>query len=69
VRNSPSFEGSLDHGHYVIELHAWRHAEDCTFATFIYEKVPERLVRHITGTDENEVIRRALVCCEKELAP
>ncbi len=52
----------------MIELHAWRHTENCTFATFIYERAPERLLRHITGTDENEVIRRALVCCEKELA-
>ena len=51
----------------MIELHAWRHTADCTFATFIYEKAPERLLRHITGTDENEVIHRALVCCEKEL--
>jgi hypothetical protein len=67
VRNLPSFQGILEHGHYVIELHAWRHTADSTFATFIYEKTPERLLRHITGTDENEVIHRALVCCEKEL--
>jgi hypothetical protein len=66
VRNSPSFQGSFDHGHYVIELHAWRHTEDCTFATFIYEKIQQRLLQHITGTDENEVIRQALVWCEKE---
>jgi hypothetical protein len=36
------------------------------FATFIYEKGFERLLRHITGTDENEVIRLALVWCERE---
>jgi hypothetical protein len=56
---------SIDHGHYVIELHAWRSAESCTFATFIYEKAGERLLRHFTGSDENEVIRQALVWCEK----
>jgi len=50
----------------MIELHAWRNAVDSTFATFIYERVPERLLRHITGTDENEVIRQALVWCEKK---
>jgi hypothetical protein len=27
------------------------------FATFIYEKVAERLLRHFIGTDENEGIR------------
>jgi hypothetical protein len=27
---------------------------------FIYEKGSERLLRHITGTDESEVIRQAL---------
>ncbi len=51
----------------MIDLHAWRHTEDSTFATFIYERVPKRLLRHIIGSDEDEVIRRALVCCEKEL--
>jgi len=66
VKNSPSFQRSLDHGHNVIELHAWRKPERGKFATFIYEKVPERLLRHITGTDENEVIRQALIWCEKE---
>jgi hypothetical protein len=52
--------------HHVIESQAWRSAETCTFATFIYEKGSERLLRHITGTDENEVIRQALVWCERE---
>jgi hypothetical protein len=64
VKNSPSFRRRIDHGHYAIELHGWRTPESCTFATFIYEKNPERLVRHITGTDEAEVIRQALLWCE-----
>jgi hypothetical protein len=66
VRNSPSFQRTINHGHHLIELQAWRSAEGCTFATFIYEKNSERLLRHITGTDENEVIRQALVWCERE---
>jgi hypothetical protein len=65
VRNSPSFQRSIDHGHRVIELHASRSAGTGTFVTFIYEKHSERLLRHISGTDENEVIRQALVWCEK----
>jgi hypothetical protein len=63
VRNSPSFQTSIDHGHHVVELHASRSAETGTFVTFIYEKDSERLLRHITGTDENEVIRQALAWC------
>ena len=47
-------------GHFSIELHAWRSGESCTFATFIYEKARGRLLRHFTGSDENEVIRQAL---------
>jgi hypothetical protein len=65
VRNSLSFRRSIDHGRHVIELHAWRSPETCTFATFIYEKGSERLLRHTSGTDENEVIRQALRWCEK----
>jgi hypothetical protein len=49
----------------VIELHAWRSPETCTFAAFIYEKGQERLLRHITGTNENETIRQAMEWCEK----
>jgi len=64
VKNSPSFRRSIDHGHHLIELHAWR-SETCTFATFVYAKSPERLLRHFTGSDENEVIRQALVWCEE----
>jgi hypothetical protein len=63
--NSPSFQRSIDHGHHVIELHASRSAESCTFMAFIYEKDSERLLRHIAGMDENVVIRQALVWCEK----
>jgi hypothetical protein len=55
----------VDHGHHVIELHAWRKPEGSSFATFIYEKAAERLLRHFTGADENEVIRRSLVWCER----
>jgi hypothetical protein len=33
--------------------------------TFIYKKGSERLLQHITGTNENEVIRQALVWSEK----
>jgi hypothetical protein len=64
VRNWSSFQRSLDHGHYLIELHAWRTADVCTFATFVYDKISERLLRHFTGSDENEVIRQALEWCE-----
>jgi len=65
VRNSPSFQKSVDHGHHVIELHAWRRPEGTSFAAFIYEKAAERLLRHFTGSDENEVIRQALMWCEE----
>jgi len=65
VRNSPSFQRNIDHGRYSIELHAWRSAEGCTFATFIYNQALERLLRHFTGPDENEVIRQALVWCDQ----
>jgi hypothetical protein len=33
--------------------------------TFIYEKGSERLLQHITGTNEDEVIRQALVWSER----
>jgi hypothetical protein len=65
VKSSPSFKRSIDHDHYLIELHAWQSGETCTFATFVYAKSPERLLRHFTGSDENEVIRQALVWCEE----
>jgi hypothetical protein len=65
VKNSPSFKRSIDHGHHLIELHAWQSEETYTFATFVYAKSPERLLRHFTGSDENEVIRQALVWCEE----
>jgi hypothetical protein len=65
LRNSPSFQQSIDHGPFSIELHAWRSAESCTFATFIYEKAGQRLLRHFTGSDENKVIRQARVWCDE----
>jgi hypothetical protein len=65
LKNLPSFQRSIDHGQYVIELHAWRSPEIDSFATFIYEKAGEQLLRHFTGSDENEVIRQALKCCEE----
>jgi hypothetical protein len=60
VRNSPSFQRSIDHGPHVIELHASRGAGSDTYVTFIYEKDSDRLLRHIVGTDENDVIGQAL---------
>jgi hypothetical protein len=65
VRNSPSFQRTIDRGQYVIELHAWLSPESASFATFIYEKAGERFLRHFTGSDENEVIRQARMWCEK----
>jgi hypothetical protein len=66
VRNSPSFQRSISHSQHVIELHAWRSPEVCTFAAFIHDKSLPRLLRYMIGTDENEVIRQALVWCERE---
>jgi hypothetical protein len=65
MRDSASFLRSIDDGHHVIELHAWRTPATCTFAAFIYEKVPKRLLLHIAGSDEDEVIRKALEWCER----
>ncbi|HET9378842.1 MAG TPA: hypothetical protein VFO40_27975 [Chthoniobacterales bacterium] len=64
VRNSPSFQRSIDHGNHVIELPASRSGDSGTFVTFIYDKDSERLLRHVTGADEDEVIHQALVWCE-----
>jgi hypothetical protein len=47
-----------------IELHAWWSAERTTFATLVYQRSSERLLRYFTGSDENEVIRQALKSCE-----
>ena len=63
--NLPSFQQSIDHGQYVIQLHAWRSPEGASFVTFIFEKAGERLLRHFTGSDANEVIRQALVWCDE----
>jgi hypothetical protein len=65
MRDSASFLRSLDDGRHVIELHAWRSGNSGTFVTFIYEKDSERLLRHVTGTDEDEVILQSLVWSEK----
>jgi hypothetical protein len=65
MRNSPSFQRSINYGHFSIELHACRRVESSTFAMFIYEKIDERLLRHFTGSDENEVIRQALIWCDE----
>jgi hypothetical protein len=36
-----------------------------TFATFVYQRSSERLLRYFTGSDENEVIWQALKWCEE----
>src|SRR6266446_714866 len=53
------------HGHHVVELHASRSGDSGTSVTFIYEKDSERLLRHVTGTDEDEVILQSLAWSEK----
>jgi hypothetical protein len=66
LKNSPSFQRSIDQGPFSIELHTWRTAEKAMFATFIYEKAGERLFRlHFTGSNQNEVIRKAWVWCDE----
>ena len=65
LRNLPSFQRSIGHGQYLIQLHAWRSPESDSFARFIYEKAAERLLRHFTGADENEVLRKARVWCDE----
>jgi hypothetical protein len=52
----------------VIDLHVWQKADHATFATFVYEKAGERLLRHFANANETEVIRKALVWCEKHSA-
>jgi hypothetical protein len=61
LRNLPSFQRSIDHGRYVIQLHGWLSPEGASFATFIYEKAAERVLRHFTGSDGNEVLREARI--------
>jgi hypothetical protein len=65
VRNLPSFQRSIDRGQHLIESHGSRGVETGTFVTFIYDKDSARLLEHIIGTDENEVICQALVWSEK----
>ena len=69
MRNSPSFQRSIDHGPHVVELHASRGAGSDTYVTFIYEKGSDRLLRHIVGTDQNEVIDQALAWSESNPQP
>src|SRR5258705_11193916 len=67
VRNSPCFQRSIDHGLLVIELHATLGAGSDTYVTFIYEKDWDRLLRHIVGTDQNDVIGQALAWSKRNL--
>jgi hypothetical protein len=48
-------------------LHASRGAGSDTYVTFIYEKDSDRLLRHIVGTDENDVIGEALAWSKRNL--
>jgi hypothetical protein len=59
LRNLPSFQRSIDHGQYVIQLQAWPGPEGVSFTTFIFEKAAERLLRYFCA-GENEAIRQAL---------
>jgi hypothetical protein len=68
VRNSPSFQRSIEHCSYVVDLHLWQKADQPTFATFVYEKAGSRLLRHFANSDETEAIRKALVWCEHHAA-
>jgi hypothetical protein len=65
LRNSPSFQQSIDHDPYWIELLARRSAESRTFATFVYPRSSERLLRYFTNSDENEVIWQGPKWCEQ----
>jgi hypothetical protein len=68
VRNSSSFQRSIEHCSYVIDLHLWQKADQTTFATFVYEKAGPRLLRHFANCNEIEAIRKALVWCEHHAA-
>jgi hypothetical protein len=68
VRNSPSFQRSIEHCSYVIDLHVWQKADQTTFATFVYEKAGPRLIRYFANSNETEAIRKALVWCEHHAA-
>jgi hypothetical protein len=50
-------------------LHASRNGDSGTFVTFIYERDSEQLLRHVTGTDEDEVILQSLAWSEKNSLP
>jgi hypothetical protein len=61
IRALRSFQRSIGHGQYVIQLHAWPSLRGARFSRFIFEKAGERLLRHFTGSDEYEAIRQAIV--------
>jgi hypothetical protein len=65
VKDSPSFQRRIEHCSYIVDLHLWQRGDHSAFATFVYEKAGERLLRHFANTDETEVIRKALVWCER----
>jgi hypothetical protein len=52
-------------GPYWIELLARRSAESRTFATFVYQRSSERLLRYFTSSNENEVIWQGPKWCEQ----
>jgi hypothetical protein len=56
---------SAEHRPRPICDSVWLSPEGASFAAFIYDKAAERLLRHFTGTDENEVIRQARVWCDE----
>jgi hypothetical protein len=56
---------SLLHGPPTLFSSFLRSGDGATFVTFIYEKDSERLLRHVTGSDEDEVILQSLAWSEK----
>ncbi len=57
---------------HVIELHASLGAGSDTYVTFIYEKDSDRLLRHMVGADENDVIGQVLAwskCNSQTISP
>ena len=65
MKDSPSFQRRIEHCSYLVDLHIWQRGDHTMFATFVYEKAGERLLRHFANADETEVIRKALVWCER----
>jgi hypothetical protein len=56
---------SAKHRSWFLFDRVSRLAERPTFATFVYQRSGERLLRYFTGSDENEVIWQALKWCEQ----